>query len=175
MKEYMLAALFSFCLFFSACGPESPEKYFDLAVLNSNFLMGFANDGQLRELQSPSVKMSERTGEAMPMKRIEVIITKIQFVEANFAKLMNLEATEDTKDILRVSLALHELVLAAYKNEYTQLARSYDDNAAKEELEKQAQVIHDKYYSRYEDLYNELITLGKSYAAKHNIEVNWGM
>jgi hypothetical protein len=119
--------------------------------------------------------MSEKTGEATPMKRIEVISTKVQFVEANFAKLRKLEATEDTKDILRVSLALHELVLAAYKNEYIQLAQSYDDNAAKEQLERQAQVIHEKYYSRYEGLYNELLTLGKSYAAKHNIEVKWGM
>jgi hypothetical protein len=137
--------------------------------------MGFANDGQLRELESPSAKMSEKNGEPIPMKRCEVISTKIKFVETNFDKLRNLEATEDTRDILRTSLALHELVLNAYKNEYTQLARSYDDNASKEQLEKQARLIHEKYYSRYDDLYNELIILGKSYAAKHHIEVNWGM
>jgi bacterioferritin (cytochrome b1) len=137
--------------------------------------MGFANDGQLRELESPSMKMAEKTGAPIQMKRSEVINTKIQFVETTLAKLKNFKVTEDTKEILLASLALHEHVLTAYKNEYTGLARSYDDGVSKEQLVKQAQLIHEKYHSRYDELYKKLITPGKSYAAKHDIKVNWGM
>lgn len=42
------------------CNSVTPEKCFDIAVLNSNMLVGFANEGQIRELESPSVKMSGR-------------------------------------------------------------------------------------------------------------------
>lgn len=164
-----------FCLFFSACSPVTPEKYFDVAVLNSNFLMGFANDGQLRELESPSMKMSKKNGEPEAMKRSEVISMKIQFVETNLNKLKDLDETADAKDILEASRALYEHVLPVYKTEYKELASLYDDGASKEQIQKQARLIHDKFYPHYEELYERLITLGKSYAAKHDIKVNWRM
>ena len=68
-------------------------------------LVGFANSGQLRELESPSVKLAENSSQPVTMKRNEVIDEKIKFIETNLEKLKELKVTTDTKDILQTSLA----------------------------------------------------------------------
>ena len=174
MNKIITAVLFFCSLFFTACNTATPEKYFDVAVLNSNMLAGFAGEGMQRQLESPSAAM-DVNGKVAAQKRMEVVDFKIKFIDDDFQKLKDLKTTDDAKDILQSATALYELVLPVYKTEYAQLAALYDKGAAKDELEAQAKTIHDKYFSRYETLYNKLIADGKLYAAKHNIKVNWGI
>lgn len=155
----------------AACNTATPEKYFDIAVLNSNMFVGFANEGQLRELESPSAKMVD--GKTVAMQRMEVLNAKIQYLAESYGKLKALKETEDAKDILQASSALYEYVLPVYKNEYTQLAEMYDKNSSKEQIAFQAKGIQDKYFARYDELYQTLIIRGKLYAEKHHIQVNW--
>ena len=175
MKKYSSFRIicFFFLLLCTSCNSVSPEKCFEIAVLNSNMLVGFANQGQLRELESPSVKLPENGGEPVAMKRSEVIESKADFVETNLKKLQGLKETEDTKEMVQASLALHEYILPVYKTEYQQLARLYDEGASKESIEAQAQAIHDKYAPKFDELYDKLISIGKSFAERHNIKVNW--
>ena len=105
------------------CNSVTPEKCFDIAVLNSNMLVGFANEGQIRELESPSVKMSENGNGTVAMSRSDLVQAKVDFVEANLKKLKGLKETEDQKEMVQASLALHEYILPVYKTEYQQLAR----------------------------------------------------
>jgi len=165
------------CFFplFMGCNSVSPEKCFDIAVLNSNMLVGFANERQLRELESPSVKMAETGGGTVAMTRSEVVQSKVDFVEANLKKLKGLKQNEDTKEMLQASLALHEYILPVYKTEYQQLAKLYDEGASKENIQAQAQSIHDRHAPEFDELYNKLIAIGKLFAERHNIKVNWGM
>lgn len=107
------------------------------------------------------------------MTRDEVLAAKIQFLDEYFEKLKNLKETTDTKDMLQTSVALYEFVLPVYKAEYKQLARLYDEGAPKEQIQSQARLIHDKYYPRFNELYNKLIEIGKLYAGRHSIKVNW--
>jgi len=172
--SFLLFILIS-CLSLAACNKPSPEKCFGIAVLNSNMLVGFANGGIERELESPSMKMGKTKDEVLPMKRSEVIDGKIQFVEENYEKLNGFEQTDETKDIIQNSIALHELILPVYKNEYTQLAKLYDEDTTKEEIQKNVQAIHDKYYERFKELYDKLISSGKLYAKANDIKVNWAM
>ena len=175
MRLYKLTAVI--CLYFlfvvTGCNTASPEKYFDVAVLNSNMLVGFSNGSDLREFESPSVKMSETGGQPIAMKRSEVVQSKIDFVEANLEKIKELKQTDDTKEMLQTSLALHEYILPVYKSEYQQLAKLYDEGAANESIQVQAKAIHDKYNPGFDDLYNKLINTGKSFAERHDIKVNW--
>jgi hypothetical protein len=175
MKKWIPAPFLflCYCLLSAGCSIASPEKYFDVAVLNSNMLVGFANEGQLRELESPSAKATDNKGGYAPMKRSEVIDSKIQFLEGNLKKLKGFKETTDNKDIVQTSLALHEYMLPVYKTEYRQLAKSYDRGASKEEIQSGAQHIHDKYYARFDELYSKLISNGKVYADRHHIKVNW--
>ncbi|HVF96460.1 MAG TPA: hypothetical protein VM871_04025, partial [Flavisolibacter sp.] len=132
-----------------------------MAVLNTNMVNGFANEGLLRELRTPSMKMGKTKDEVVSMKRSEVIQSKVAFVEENYEKLKGFDQSDDTREIIQASLALHQFILPVYKNEYTQLAKLYDSGASKEETEEFAQRIQDKYAPRFEELFDKLIALGK--------------
>jgi hypothetical protein len=175
MKNYFGPGLWLFCfsVLLTSCYTPFPEKYFDIAVLNSNTLVGFANGGMLSELESPMVKVAAGTGKPSAMKRGEIIANKIQIAEDNLKKVKSLKETGDTRDMLQTSVALYEYVLPVYKIEYTQLAALYDKRASKKLIQSLAQGIHDKYYTGYNELYTRLIKIGKSYAQKHGIKVNW--
>ncbi len=169
--RFLLKFLFlGFSVCFMSCNSATPENYFDRTILNSNSFVGFAE--RFRDFESPSIKLNEK-GEQVPMKRMEAISTKIQIIEAGFVKVKDLKETEETKDMVQTAKALHEYVLPVYKTEYVQLAKLYDEGASKEKIADQTQMIHDKYYSGFEDLFNKLISIGKVYAAKHSIKAQW--
>jgi hypothetical protein len=163
------------CLF-AACG-DSPRTTFERAVLNANMIADFASRGLLRQLESPSVKLTDvATGASAPMKRKDVIDDKIAFVEQSLAKVRKLGQAgdaKDAKDIVQASIALHEYVLPVYRNEYQQLAKLYDDGAAKAEIEGSASAIAAKYGPGFAALSERLTTAGKAYASKHDIKVVW--
>jgi Fe2+ transport system protein B len=162
------------CLLMNACITASPENYFDIAVLNTNMMHGFASDGLQRELESPSVKLVAGTkDQTEPMKRKEIIDSKIQFLEPNLEKIKKLKQTDDNRDMLQASLALYEYVLPVYRNEYQQLAKQYDDGASSEQIQALQQSIQDKYYPQFERLFNNLTAAAKPYAERHHIQVNW--
>jgi hypothetical protein len=102
-----------------------------------------------------------------------VVGDKIAFVEESLAKVRKLRQTDDTKDIVQASIALHEYVLPVYRNEYQQLAKLYDGGAAKAEIDGLASAISTKYGPGVAVLFDRLTTAGKAYAAKHEIKVRW--
>lgn len=166
----------AFCLFIVSCERATPESYFDQAVLNTNLMHGFAGSGLRRKLESPSVKLSETgTGETVTMKRKEVIDNDITSLEANFEKVQNLSETDDTRDILRASIALYDYVLPVYKTEYQQLARLYDEGAPRKQIDSLAHGIETKYGPGFVTLSNRLTSEGKAFAKRHGIKVNWGV
>src|ERR1051326_2022904 len=70
--------------------------------------------GLQRELESPSVKLTDsKTGASAPMQRKEIIDDKITSLETQIAKIRKLKETEDSRDILRASIALHEYARSA--------------------------------------------------------------
>ena len=162
------------CLFFTSCGSETPEKTFGIAVLNSNALSGFANNGMLRQIETTSQKLIEGSSETVPMKSREILNSKIDFAETSLNNIKDLKVTDDNKDIINASVTLYEYVIPVYKYEYMQLAELYDTGASKEKIDLMSESIHNKYSSRYDELYKNLINAGKKYAEKHSIKVNWG-
>lgn len=176
MKKFASYGLlfYSCCLILISCGTVPPEKYFSIAVLNTNLLFGFANNGMYRQLESPSLKLGEDHGTVV-MKRSEIINEKIKSIEESYEKVKDLKVTEETEEIIKASIALYEYVLPVYKNEYTQLAESLDKGIPEDKIQSESRAIHDKYYSGFTELNNNLISAGKLYAEKNNIKVNWGV
>jgi hypothetical protein len=163
------------CLLVTACNMATPENYFDQAVLNANMINGISNDGMMSDLVYPSAKLVPGTkDQTTPMTRMEMLNNKIQFVEEALGKIKGLKETTDTKEMLQTSIALHEYVLGIYKKDYQELAKLYDDGASQDLIAAKAQAIHDQYSTRYEELFNKLISLGKTYASANHIKVNWG-
>jgi hypothetical protein len=164
----------AFCCVLASCEEASPRNYFDHAVLNCNLIHDFASKGLLRQLERPSEKLTEvRTGATAPMKRKEVIDDKITFVEQSLEKVRQLPQTDDARDIVQASIALHEYVLPVYRNEYQQLAKLYDDGGAQEPIDALASAITTKYRAGFEALSDRLTTAGKAYASRHGIKVVW--
>lgn len=169
----IIYVLFALTILMSGCNMATPENYFDQAVLNTNLFANFCTPHMERELKQPPVQMAPDKKTTMPVPRKELIQTKIQTIENNLKKIKELKPTDDTKEMLETSIALHELILPVYKNEYTKLAESYDNNLPEAELSAEYQKIIDQYRSPLEQLYQKLTTVGKKYATKNNIKVNW--
>lgn len=171
MNRNMLLLLFICCTLVS-CNSNTPEQYFGKAVLNCNFLYGFAGYELQRDLATPSEKLvNEKTLATAPMKRVEIVKNKLETVESNFEKVKSLPVTDDTKEMLNASIALYEYVIPVYKNEYQQLATLYDNGAASEKIAAMEKSMTDTYESKFLQLYNVVLTTGKAYASKHGIEV----
>jgi hypothetical protein len=164
----------AFCCALVSCDSASPRTTFERAVLNCNMIADFAGRGLAKQLESPSEKLTDaKTGASAPMKRKEVIDDKIAFVENALEKIRKLSQSGDAKDVVQASIALHEYVLPVYRNEYQQLAKLYDDGAPKGEIAALSASISSKYGPGFAALYDQVITAGKAYAAKHDIKVQW--
>jgi hypothetical protein len=172
MTKYLFLATAISSLLISSCSPK-PERYFDVAVLNANMISDFG--GRLEyELEHPSATLLEGTkDQTRPMKRSEIIEDKVKIVEEHLSDIKDLKETDDSRDILKASIALHEYVLPVFKAEYKQLAGLYDNGAPKEEIATYQQSIWDKYGNRFSQLFDALTSAGKKYATKHDIKVNW--
>lgn len=145
MNKFSPLPLSIACLL-SACNMSAPQNYFDRAVLNCNIMHGFAK---------------------------EIIDDKIQSLETNLAKIKQLQETDDSREMLRASLALYNYVLPVYKTEYQELAKLYDEGATREQIEVMEQSISAKYSAGFAALFDKLTAVAKPYAARHDIKVKW--
>ncbi len=165
---FIMAVLLS-----TSCNTTTAEDIFSDAVLNTNLIYGFADEGMVRELASPSVKSDGTADGYITMKRKEIIDTKIVFIEKAFENVKALKKQNDNTEMLEASIALYEFVLPVYKSDYSKLAALYDAGASESLINQLAQDIHIKNYSTYERLSSRLLAAGKLYAARHNIKVNY--
>lgn len=156
-----------------SCG-DSPKTCFDRAVLNCNMIHDFAGRGMEMFLESPSVKLTGKNpGETAPMTRKEMVDDKITFVEQSLVKVRQLRQTDDNRDIVLASIALHEYVLPVYRDDYQRLAKLYDDGAPPAEIAQLAAAIATKHGPPFQALSDRLTTAGKAYATRHGIKVMW--
>ncbi|WP_118951611.1 hypothetical protein [Taibaiella helva] len=161
--------------FFSACNMATPENYFDRVVLNANGFAYFGGEGAMRILSMPPAKLKEgSTTETVQMTRKEMVEMSITQMEQNLEKIKKLPDDNEAREMVQTSLRLYDIVLPAYKNEYREMAKLFDAGAPKEQIEALAQRIDEKYYKDYEQVFTKLTELGKVYAGKHDIKVNWG-
>lgn len=169
MKNFLFC--FAVISLLSSCS-HSPREYFDRAALNVNLLSGFAGYELTRDLSMPSEKLvDEKTMKMAPVSRAEVVKEKLARAEENYQKVKDLGNNAEADEMLKASAALYEFVIPVYKNEYTQLAALYDANAPAEKIAAAEKNITDKYASKFEALYNNVVKTGIAYAEKNGIEV----
>jgi hypothetical protein len=165
---------FAVGLLLTSCNNATPENYFAKAVLNVSLITPFGGQAALHALANPSVKLVPGTkDQTTPMTRKEIIEDQIQRVEGNLTKIKALPDSEETRDMVQTSIKLHEFVLPVYKTEYRELAKLYDEGGSEQERVLKAQEIDIKFLAGFQALFNRLVELGKPYATKHNIKVEW--
>lgn len=172
MKNILPVLLIAFSFLFASCS-NSPQEYFNRAALNCNTLYGFADSYAIkRDLGTPQERLTdEKTMATAPVKREQVVKEKLATVEENYQKVKSLGSNADAEAMVKSSLALYEFVIPVYKNEYTQLAALYDENAPAEKIAAAEKNIVDKYAGKFEQLYNDVIQKGTAYAEKNGIRV----
>jgi hypothetical protein len=173
-KQLLSALILSF-LFLSSCS-ESPEKFFDITVLNTNTINDFASPDLARHIadearEFPDIPSSKKKGNEAVTK----INYQIQYLDQALAKIKKLSASGDEqKEIQKLSTELFEYVIPVYKNEYLAYAKLCDAQAAQSAKDEIIRSIDAKYGAAFEQKHNALMEKGKAYASEHNIQVSWG-
>ncbi|MFC3559766.1 hypothetical protein [Pedobacter jamesrossensis] len=162
-------------LFLSACS-ETPEKFFDIAILNTNMINDFASPDLARHINDetkefPDIPSSKKNGTEAAAN----IKNKILYLEQSLDKVKKLSASgAEEEEIKKLSTQLYELVIPVYKNEYLAYAKLCDSKGSDDEKDAMIKNIDQKYGERFEQNFNALMDKGKVYAKENNIQVNWG-
>jgi hypothetical protein len=175
MKNTKLIFAVLFCYLAIGCQSESPEQFFDKVVLNTNIISDFAPEELGRRLEQetieyPDIPSSKKKGNEAQQS----VSVKIQYIEKVIKDIGNITVTdEDAKALREKSLKLFETVLPVYKNEYTAYAKLCDTKAPESEKQALLGKIDNDYLPEVNVLFEELQAMGKKYAEKHNLNVNW--
>lgn len=172
MKHIMYLFILGIFLGFTACTTATPENYFDRSVLNTNIFNDFASEHFTKELISYTVK--HEGVPSTPNAAESVVDNKAKYIEKALKDVKALKQTDETKEMLQASIALHELVLPVYQHEYMALAKLCDSGGSKDDIAALALEIDNKYAAQFEEQFIKLTNLGKAYAKAHNINVTWG-
>lgn len=174
-QKSRLTILTLLTLFFSACS-ETPERFFDIAILNTNMINDFASEDLARHINDetkeyPDIPSSKKKGDEAAVS----LNNKILYLEQSLEKVKKLSASgEEEKEIKALSQQLYELVIPVYKNEYLTYAKLCDSKGSQSAKDEIIKNIDEKYGTRFEEHFNALMEKGKAYAQEHNIQVNWG-
>ena len=166
--------LLTFSILLQSCA-ETPDKFFGVAILNSNMISDFGTPRLTKELNDnaieyPDIPSSKKNGN----EATDIIKNKILYLEKVLKDLNALSAnSDDREEIKKQAIALYEFVLPVYKNEYTAYAQLCDTKAPQEQKDKIANSIEQKYNAEFEKRLNSLVALGKEFATENNLNVKW--
>jgi len=168
------ALLLTVCLFAQSCS-EPADKFFDVTVLNTNTITDFGTPILAKHINDettefPDIPSSKKKGD----EASTMIKNNIMYMEKSLKDIKALSANDDERKTIKAqSIALYELVIPVYKNEYTAYAKLCDSKAPQEQKDEIVKSIEQKYTAKFESSYGALLASGKAFAAKHNIQVNW--
>lgn len=154
---------------------ESADKFFGVAVLNTNMVSdfgtaNFAKDLNDNTIEYPDIPSSKKNGD----EAANIVKNKVLYVEKVLKDLNALSANDDArKEIKKQSIALFEFVLPVYKNEYTAYAKLCDTKASQEQKDEILKAIEQKYNAEFEAKLTSLFSLGKSFVSENNLNVQW--
>ncbi|MEN5195697.1 hypothetical protein [Sphingobacterium faecium] len=161
-------------IFLQSCS-EPADKFFGVAILNTNMITDFGTPAFTKQLHDhsveyPDIPSSKKNGN----EAAEVVKNKVLYLEKVLKDLEALSANDDgRKEIKEQAIALYEFVLPVYKNEYTAYAKLCDAHAPQEQKEEISTAIEQKYSAEFEKRITSLLALGKEFATENNLNVNW--
>ena len=168
-----LAVAATLVLFLQSC-TETADKFFGIAVLNTNSISRFATPAMAREINGqtieyPDIPSSKKKGD----EAVTYIKNQILYIEKSLKDIKALSAGGERKVIQDQAIALYEFVLPVYKNEYTAYAKLCDAKGTQEQKDKLIKSIEEKYNTEFEKKYSILLENGKAFAEENNLNVKW--
>lgn len=172
--KVFIALLLIFSAFWQSCS-EPADKFFDVAVLNTNVIADFGspilakhiNDATIEFADMPSTK--KKGDEATKTIRNDIL-----FMEKALKDIKALSAGNESRKLIKGhAISLYELVIPVYKNEYTAYAKLCDAHAPQDQKDAIINSIDQKYNAEFEKKYTSLLAAGKAFAKENNLNVNW--
>lgn len=169
-----LAIIAATTVFFSCNLNTSPDKFFGVAVLNTNVINDFGTDRLAKGIQSealefPNVPSSKKKGDEASI----YVNNKVLYMEKVLKDIKDLPENDDTKEIKDLSLSIYEYVIPVYKNEYTAFAKLCDAQGPEDQKQEIIQNVEKKYVPAFEEKFALLLEKGKAYAQKHDLNVKF--
>lgn len=170
-----LSAVFSvgILLLLTACNTTTPEKYFDVSVLNANAIGRFGGKEIYEMLKETPQSYDQKTKQMVPSSYVEYVKFKIAYAEKAYNDVLALPETEDTKPMIEASKDLFSYAVDKQKNGYLSIAAMKDAHAADSSIEQAAVKFHEQYAEAFSQKYDKLMELGKTYADKNHIKVEF--
>lgn len=175
-KTIIFTLFISVIAVLSSCNTPSADQFFQRTVLNTNILHDFAQESFTRTLTSTMVThQGAPAGQEQENQAQQIVEAKIAYVEQTISRIEGMTPPDDDAGAIKgKSLALYHYVLPVYKKEYMDIAKRCDDKEDMESIEQLAFDVEEKYGEGFENLYVEVLELGKAYAEKHNLNVKFG-
>lgn len=169
-----IALLIVLSVFLQSCS-ETADKFFGVAVLNTNTITDFGTPILAKHINDetiefPDIPSSKKKGD----EAIKHIQNNILYMEKTLKDIKALSANDESRKVIKEqSIALYELVIPVYKNEYTAYAKLCDDKAPQAQKDEIIKSIEQKYNAAFEKQYAALLSNGKTFAKDNNLNVDW--
>jgi hypothetical protein len=162
-------------LIVTSCSNFSPEKTFDIAVLNSNLLSRFGSKEINEKLQSEAQVYDESQKKMIPSSYQDAFKYDISNLEIRLKSISEIAEDEDNKELLQASKDLFSYVITKQKEGYLPIAKMKDEKASPEQIEKAIADFDASTQTEVDAKFTKLMTIGKAYAEKHNIDAKFGI
>ncbi|MBB4800958.1 hypothetical protein HNP37_000997 [Flavobacterium nitrogenifigens] len=162
-------------LVFTSCNDFSPEKTFDVAVLNSNLLSRFGGKEISDKLQNEAQVYDESQKKMVASSYQNAFKYDISNLEIRLKSISEIPEDDDNKEILQASKDLFSYVIAKQKEGYLPIAKMKDEKATPEQIQKAIVDFDTSTQAEVDAKFNKLMAAGKAYAEKHNIDAKFGI
>jgi hypothetical protein len=151
----------------------TPQRYFNVSVLNANGVGRFGGKEIYDMLQETPQSYDEKSKKMIPSSYLDHVKFRISYDENAYKDVQALPVTEETKPMIEASKDLFGYAIDKEKDGYLSLAAMKDAHVGDDSI-KQAAVRFDQlYYEAFSQKYNKLMELGKAYADKHDLKVKF--
>lgn len=174
-NSIIIVLLITVSLTFTSCNNFSPEKTFDVAVLNSNLLSRFGGKEINDKLKYDAQVYDETQKKMVPSSYQDAFKYDISNLEIRLKSISEITEDDDNKELLQASKDLFSYVISKQKDGYLPIAKMKDEKASPEQIQTAIADFDASTQSEADAKFNKLMTVGKAYAEKHNIDAKFGI
>ncbi|WP_338841710.1 hypothetical protein [Flavobacterium ginsenosidimutans] len=159
----------------SSCTNLSPEKTFEIAVLNSNLLSRFGSKEINEKLQSEAQIYDENQKKMVPSSYYDSFKYDITNLETRFQTIKDIAEDDDNKELLQASKDLFAYAIAKQKEGYLPIAKLKDEKASQEQIQKAIADFDASTQSEIDAKFTKLMNVAQAYVDKHDINAKIGI
>ncbi|MFL5743152.1 MAG: hypothetical protein ACJ751_00705 [Niastella sp.] len=157
----------------AACNTPTPEHSFDVAVLNANTFARFGGKEIYEMLQETPQSYDEKSKKMVQSSYVDHVKFRLMYAEKAYKDVQALSETEETKPMIEASRDLFGYTIDKEKNGYLSIAAMKDAHVADDSIKLAAVRFEQLYQNAFSEKYKKLMELGKVYADKHHIKVEF--